>query len=162
MGDSQNTFENKEGLAGAETISAHALIDLIYKGSGSPQDERFLPTEDGGVFRYFNLADAIHNKENKFYSLIKVDDKVIGLCELEKSPFQEKTFWIKFLSIDPEYQNQGYASRLAEEVFRFAKQEDVALETSSYTTKEGYEKLKPLFIRLAKDFSVNFIDKEKR
>jgi GNAT superfamily N-acetyltransferase len=98
-------------------------------------------------------------RENRF-PVVKEGNKIVGLSELEKSPYTDKTFWIQFLSVDPKYQNKGYASRLAEEIFRFAKQEDYSLETSSYT-EVGYEKLKDLFNKMAQKYSVNFIDKEK-
>jgi GNAT superfamily N-acetyltransferase len=68
--------------------------------------------------------------------------------------------WIKFLSIDPEFQNRGYASQLAQEVFSFAKRFGVKLETSSYSD-DGYEKLKGVFNRLASEHGVQFIDKGK-
>ncbi|MFA6251128.1 MAG: GNAT family N-acetyltransferase [Candidatus Paceibacterota bacterium] len=152
------SFEKKESLSiTTQTLNASELIDLIYKGNNLPQDNRFLPTEEGGVFGYFNLMHA--GRDNKF-PVVKEGDKIVGLSELEKSPYSDKTFWIQFLSIDPKYQNKGYASKLGEEIFRFAKQEGYSLETSSYT-EIGYEKLKGLFNKLAEEYSVNFIDKKK-
>ena len=159
-----NKFEKREEISSkTETIRSDVLENLIYKGTGEPQDRRFLSTEEGGVFKYFDprdMTDPLGNHENKFFSLIKIDDKIIGLSELEKNPYQENSFWIKFLSIDPEYQGKGYASKLAEEVFRFAKQKGFSVETSSYTD-EGYKKLKDLFNKLANKYSVKFIDKGK-
>jgi GNAT superfamily N-acetyltransferase len=151
-------FEKKESLPiTTQTLNANELTDLIYKGNNLPQDGRFLPTEEGGVFEYFNLMHA--GRDSKF-PVVKEGDKIVGLSELEKSPYADKTFWIQFLSIDPKYQNKGYASKLAEEIFRFAKQEEYSLETSSYT-EIGYEKIKGLFNKLAEKYYVNFIDKEK-
>ncbi len=154
-------LENKENLPGiTETISAEDLYKLIWKGEHLPQDNRFLPIEKGGVFRYFDPRDVLENIERKYYSLIKVGDKVIGLSELEKAPETENTIWLKFLSIDKDYQGQGYASKLAEEIFIFTKKEGFILEGSSYSD-EGYEKLKSVLNRLANKYSVEFIDKGK-
>lgn len=151
-------FENKENISiTTTTLNSSELVDLVYKGNNLPQDYRFLSEEEGGVFKYFSLMHM--GRENKF-PVVKENNKIVGLSELEKSPYSEKTFWIQFLSIDPKYQNKGYASKLAEEIFRFAKQEGYSLETSSYT-EIGYEKLKTLFNKLAEKYSVNFIDKEK-
>lgn len=151
-------FEQKENLfVSTKTLNSEELINLVYKGNNLPQDVRFLPVEEGGVFEYFSLMHA--GRENKF-PIIKEGDKIVGLSELEKSPYADKTFWIQFLSIDPKYQGKGYASKLAEEIFRFAKENDYTLETSSYT-EEGYEKLKAVFNKLAEKYSVDFIDKEK-
>lgn len=154
-------LEQKESLPSiTETISAEDLKKLIWKGEYFPQDNRFLSIEEGGVFRYFDPRDVLENIERKYYSLIKVGDKVIGLSELEKAPKTENTVWIKFLSIDKDYQRQGYASKLAEEIFIFAKKEGFILEGSSYSD-EGYEKLKSVLNRLANQYSVEFIDKGK-
>jgi RimJ/RimL family protein N-acetyltransferase len=156
-----NKFENAENPNyTSETITADELIQIIYRNENIPQDSRFSLIENGGVFKYFNILDILNNQKNKFYSIINVGNKIIGLCELEKSPYQEKVFWIKFLSIDQEYQGQGYASKLAEEIFRFAKQEHYTLEGSSYSD-EGDKKLKPLFNKMAEKYLVNFIDKNK-
>ena len=157
----KNNFEKEECLISAtETVDSDVLQNIIYKGTGLPQDKRFFDIEDGGVFRYFTPRDTILNAEDKFYSLVKIDDKIVGLSELEKNPNQENIFWIKFISIDPEYQGQGYASKLSEEIFRFAKKNGLTLEASIYNS-EGYKKIKPILNRFASEFSVNFIDKEK-
>ena len=157
-------FENKESLPiSIETISCKNLVDLIYKGESFPQEERFLSTQEGGVFKYFDPRDIINsldNHEGEFYSLIKSGNLVIGLGELQKNPYKEKCFWIKFLSVDPEYQGKGYASKLADEMFSFAKKEGMDIETSTYTD-EGYIKLKKLFNKLAKKYSIKFTDKGK-
>lgn len=146
----------------SKIITSNELLDLIYKGESLPQDNRFLPIEEGGVFKYFNIDDLTrtHN-EKKFYPLIEVNKQVIALSELEENPYQQKSFWIKFVSVDPRYQNLGYASKLAEEIVRFAKKKDFSLESSS-RSEEGYLKLKSLFDRLTKQYSVHYIDKDKK
>ena len=154
-------LENKENLpVVTETINAEALKSLIWKGEHFPQDNRFLSIEKGGVFKYFDPSEVLENSEKKYYSLIKIGYKVIGLSELEKVPESDNTVWLKFLSIDKDYQGQGYASKLAEEIFIFVKKEGFILEGSSYSD-EGYEKLKSTLNRLASKYDVEFIDKGK-
>ncbi len=154
-------LENKENLSvAAETVSAEDLKKLIWKGEYLPQDNRFLSIKEGGSFRYFYPEDVLENTERKYYSVVKVGDKIIGLSELEKAPNTKNTIWIKFLSIDKDYQGQGYASKLAEEIFIFAQKGGFILEGSSYSD-EGYEKLKSVLNRLANQYSVPFIDKGK-
>ncbi len=119
-----------------------------------------LSIDKGGVFKYFDPRDLFDNIENKVYSIIKNDKEITALGELEKNPYSQNTYWIKFLSVDPIYQGNGYASVLAEEIFKFAKNNNISLESSSYTT-EGQKKLKAVFKRLAKKFEVNFIDSDK-
>lgn len=156
-----NKIENKENLViTTETINTKDLIDLIYKGNNFPQDNRFLPTEDGGVFKYFDISELSQNKEDKFYPIVKIGDKIIGLSELQKDPFNKKNLWIKFLSIDLKEQNNGYASKLAKEIFEFAKKNNYSLEASSYT-EQGFEKMRPVFERLSKEYTIDFINKGK-
>jgi len=153
--------ENKEGLRiTTEIINYDDLFDIIYNIKSTPLDERFLRTEDGGVFKYFDIKEFAENRDRKFFPVVKVGDKIVGLSELLKDPLNNKNLWIQFLSVDPKEQNKGYASMLVKEIFEFAKYNGYSLESSSYKEK-GYEKLRPVFLKLAKEYSVKFIDKEK-
>ena len=153
-------IEQNESPIESKIISPQELIDIIYKGKSIPQDDRFLPIDRGGVFKYFDPRDLFENVENKVYSVIKNDKEITALGELEKNPYSQDTYWVKFLSVDPVYQGNGYASILAEEIFKFAKKNNISLENSTYTV-EGQEKLKAVFKRLAEKFAVNFIDSDK-
>lgn len=153
---------NEDISISAQTITAKELEDLIYKKTSFPQDKRFMPEEEGGVFHYFSPTDVFEGQERKFYSIIKDTNNIIGLCELEKSPFsyEEKTFWLKFFSIDPEYQNKGHSRKLAEEVFKFVKEQGYKIQGSQYS-EQGKEKLRELFNEMAQKYAVDFIDKRK-
>jgi len=153
-------IEKNENPVESKIISPKELMDIIYKGESIPQDNRFLSIDNGGVFKYFDPRDLFDNIENKVYSIIKNDKEIAALGELEKNPYSQDTYWIKFLSVDQIYQGNGYASILAEEIFKFAKNNNISLESSSYTT-EGQEKIKDVFKRLAEKFMVNFIDSDK-
>ena len=153
-------IEQNEHPIESKIINPQELIDIIYKGESIPQDDRFLSIDKGGVFKYFDPRDLFENVENKVYSVIKNDKEITALGELEKNPYSQDTYWVKFLSVDPIYQGNGYASILAEEIFKFAKNNNISLENSTYTA-EGQEKLKDVFKRLAEKFAVNFIDSDK-
>lgn len=158
-----NKIENKEGPSvSTETISEDKLREIIYQGRSFPQDKHFLDYKEGGVFKYFDLADLVRdiNRKDKLFSLVREGDLIVGLGELEKDPFKDKNYWVKFLSVDPRYQEKGYASRLAKEIFQFAKQAGVSLEASVYS-EIGHQKLKPLFKKLADESSVVFIDNDR-
>ena len=151
-------IEQQEEYLESKIISPSELVDIIYKGESLPQDDRFLTTEKGGVFKYFDPRDLFENIENKVYSIVKNKQEIVALGELEKSLQNSDVYWIKFLSVDPKHQGRGCASILAEEMFKFAKEKKISLESSSYTD-EGQQKLKALFNKLAEKFLVNFIDK---
>ena len=167
-------FSNSKSLLGiwdgflseitTKVLSSQELENLIYRGEGTVQDYRFMPDDEGGVFRYFlleNVTGNIFDKDSEYiFPVILEGNKIVGISELQRNPDNPRIFWVKFISIDPEYQGQGYASKLAEEIFRFAKQNGYTLEGSSYN-EEGYKKLKPVLNRLAVQYSINFIDKGK-
>lgn len=140
-----------------ETITGKDLRDFIYKGNSEPQEKRFLSVEEGGVFKYFEPTDAKFTTESQFYSLVKEEDKVVGLSQLLRSGFavDRNVFWIQFLSVDPEYQGKGYSQKLIRKIFKFAQSKGITLENSSYST-EGNLKLKNSFQEIAKEFNVKF------
>lgn len=159
-------FEQKENVpVVAETLSREELIDIIYKGGYEEiSDKRFLPVEEGGVFKYLDISNIINphsiKGEELYYPVVKLGDEIIGLAELEKSPREDNVYWIKFLSVDPKYQNRGFGSKLTEEVFRFAKGKGIVLQASPYS-QDGFAKLKPLQNRLAKEMGVDFRDTDR-
>jgi len=155
--------ENRERPAvETKTLSADEFEKLIYKDGRSP-DKRFVDPERGGVFKYFDLSKLTERKMTKrdlFYPVVKFQDTIVGLSELERRPDETNVYWMTFLSIDPEYRGRGCASRLEEEVFKFAKEKGFAIESSGYSP-EGWKKLKPLQNRLAEKYGVRFIDSEE-
>ncbi len=143
----------------AATLTGQELFDLIYQGESEPQDSRFIRFDEGGVFKYFNLSHNLINfnrkREDLFYSVVKVDNKIVAICELQKSPYEGSLYWIEGVSVDPAYQGKHYASMALEETFRFAKEKSVALLGSRYS-EEGLAKLKSVCHRLAEQYGVEF------
>lgn len=156
----ENFTNNEQETVKSATLTSDELINRIYKGESTPQDSRFLSANESGVFKYFRLESLIGLKRLRnsiVYPIIEIDHQIIGLAGVQKDPNKENNYWIKFISVDPKYQNKGYASLLLNEVFRFAKEQDCSLEASIYTG-EGEQKLKRVFHELGKKFSVRVID----
>jgi len=157
------SVEKNELPVEVSTVTAEEFIDIIYNKNQILEDKRFFKSEDGGVFKYFDANDVLSGLKmggDKFYSFIKTENLVVGICELQKNPYVEKnSYWIKMVSIDEKYQNQGLASKLIAEVIRFAKENNMTLEASSYKD-EGYQKLKHILNRQSKEMGVEFIDTE--
>lgn len=108
---------------------------------------------------YHHPRSDFQELENVYFFTIKLDEEIIGLAHIRRSPYIENTFWLSYLSIKDKYQGEGYASKLANYIFKWYKEMGLQFETSSYS-KKGLPKLKPLFNKLAKKYNVDFIDKE--
>lgn len=152
-----------------EIISSNQLFSTIYGDGGSIKDDRFLPFEKGGVFKYFDLQkldDARFENNRLYYSIIKERDLIVGLLELEKVPYtDDKHYWITFVSVDPKYQGKGYTSIVLDQAFQFAQKENITLESSSYVEQEDpklQESLERINLELAKKYKVSFINGIKR
>jgi len=161
----ENKIENKEHLPViSQTVSREEMLSLVYQGEHRITDKRFFSAEKGGAFKYFPgelfNTSSFKGERELYYPMVKEGDKIVGVGELEKNPYEEGVFWIKFVSVDPEYQGKGYGRKLTEEVFRFAKERGIKLEASSYS-RDGWAKLKPLQNKLAKETGVDFQDTDR-
>lgn len=156
-----NTFENKEQLkVETKILSTDELLEIIYKGTSLLQDTRFLPLEEGGVFKYFYPRDVTvisRFPSKKLFPIAYEAGKVVGLSELEQDPKNTQNFWIKFVSVDPVYQGKGYASKLLRQIFQFAKDNGYTLEPSYYS-EQGLEKLKSVIEKLSTETGVNILN----
>jgi len=156
--------EQENGLNHVETevLTADELKEIIKKTRGTPGHTRFLPVDKGGAFKYFDVSFLINSPDRKlYYPILKINDLIVGMCELEQKPHQQNNLWIKFITIDPAYQGKHLASRLCEQIMRFAKLQNYSLESSDYNDV-GYQKLRPLIHRLAKEFEVKLVGEDKR
>ncbi len=130
---------------------------MVYGDGSSPRDDRFRHIDQGGVFKYF-LPDKLNRRKEKlFYALVKEAQTVAGIAELEKSPYRDNTYWISFLSVDPEFQGNGYSKQLLEEIFEFAKREGIDLQLSTLTN-DGETKLRRNLEDLAEKHSIQFVE----
>ncbi|TSC51820.1 MAG: hypothetical protein LiPW41_767 [Parcubacteria group bacterium LiPW_41] len=147
-----------------ETLSADELHKIIYQDGSIPKGKKFLDIKDGGDFQYFDIRKfvdrGIHNRK-MFYPIVRTNKEIVGICELEKSPYRENTYWISFMSVKESEQGKGYGSKLAEETFRFAKEKEITIEGSRYTNM-GREKLKSKYKELSEKYGVTFIDSDDK
>ena len=146
--------------ASVRIITADELQEIIYKGESLPQDLRFLPIDQGGVFKYFFLDNVIGPRSDDYsYIVVEINDEIIGLSELEKDPYKENNYWSTFISIDPKFRGQGYARKMIEKIFEFVKEQNCSLETSYYATEEG-KRLEKIYHEYAEKFSVRLIEND--
>lgn len=148
-----SNFERKEKPVISKVLNKEEMIDLIYAGESLPQNKDF---KDDGRFKYFDIKNLLSHNVDSVYPILKKGDNIIGLSELQVSPYDEKTLWIMFVSIAENFRGQGNASRLIEDIFRYAKDNNFKLENSSYN-EDGDLKLKNKFLELAEKYNVPFI-----
>ena len=156
----ESTFEKQEQPSiKVQTISAEELLRRIFDEEAREWDKRFLPEDDGGAFHFFNPEDVTDSeqRENSFYSIIEVNDLIVGLARIKKNPNLENNFWFMSVQVDPKYQDKGYARKLIEEVCKFVSEKGCSLLLSMYKS-EGREKLKHIIDDLIKDGAVKVID----
>lgn len=147
--------KNPEGLRlTTETILGNELIDTIH--IDGEYDPRFFPLAQGGVFHYSPLSPSSEaNKPGVYYSLLRLNDLIVGLGELQFSPIpgEEDVLWFKAISIDENLKGKGYSDRLLREMFQFAKSKNAKLWISK-PTKEGKERTRYKLRKLAEEFGV--------
>ncbi len=146
----KNKFE--KGPIKTETLTPQQLEKIILEEDrDNVKDKRFLSEEEGGVFHYFRQEDI---RTEDYFPIVKKDNLIIGIAALQKSPFVEKLFWMKSISIDPEYQGNHYGTKLVEEINRFTKEQGYKLEVSKYSNKNVKDKLERLFNNFAEKYRV--------
>lgn len=117
--------------------------------------------EEINNFKYFNNRSDFNEINNVYFFVLQINEKIIGLAHIRKSPYIEDTYWLSYLTILNDYENMKYASKLSEYIFQWFSKNNLQFETSSYSEK-GFLKLKPLFNRLSKKYNVSFIDKNSK
>jgi hypothetical protein len=108
------------------------------------------------------LSDS--RKEGITYSILRQDRKIIGLAQLEQSPYvgQEDVLWLKSVCIDETMKGlrQGFSEKLLTEVVQFAKQNNKKLEVSRFT-KEGEERIKSKLKDLTQKMGVEVVNPKR-
>jgi predicted GNAT family acetyltransferase len=97
--------------------------------------------------KYMNPREL--EKESVYY--ITDDDKVIAAANIQQSPSEPEVMWLKFVSVDNAYRQQGLATKLLNRIFEDFQNNGKILHLSSYT-KMGEAYLKPLITRIRQDY----------
>lgn len=155
-------MNQSEPLITTRTVSPEEMEELIYKGNTVPED-RFRRHDDGGVFKLFYPEDTLYPRfRNRIhYSIVEKENTIVAIGKLSKAQEGDNVYELSSVSVDPKYQDEGYARKLLEEMFCYAKTNDWTLVTSSYT-KDGWEKLKDMVHELANEMDVPVIDAEEK
>lgn len=111
-----------------------------------------------GQFKYFiNIDIYLYPPKNVKFFIIEKENVPISISHIRKSTDWYRIWKLSFLSVKIGEENKGYASKLADYMFKYYSKNNLIFETSPYSN-EGYLKLKPLFNKLSKKYKVPFVD----
>ncbi len=105
----------------------------------------WLEHEDAPIM-YLMRGEAFHETH---ISLV-LGDEVVAMGGVQNDPHDPQNLWIKFISVDPEFQGRGYASRVLKEVFRYAASIGRKVAPGGFT--EQGQQLWPLHARYEKEY----------
>lgn len=128
---------------------------------GSSILDRAKEPENKNLYKrlHYMIPQYLNNEE-----VLIVEDgrRIVGALGLEKSPYDDNTYWIKYVEVESGYQNQGISIKLIKAAFEFARERQADLTNSTYTP-QGIERIKKIFDRIRKEFpDVNFREQNQR
>jgi ribosomal protein S18 acetylase RimI-like enzyme len=99
--------------------------------------------EVGDIPYYTGLpSGVIQNKKEHHYFIASVvapskynkkkkADRIVGMLELEESPYENDVIWLQYISVDEKFRDQGIAKKLNLMMCEFLKDKDFRLERST-------------------------------
>jgi len=123
--------------------AAHRNIEPVYSVMDGPDTYRMIQDEDRKLFssrriRYLDPQETMREK----HIIAKVKNKIVGMAGIQINPRETDDLWIKFISVDPEFQGRGIAKQLLYRVYQFASQQGLKMAPGGFT-EEG-ERLRHL------------------
>lgn len=128
--------------------------------------------EVGNIKYYEGVPYSYSNKKLEYYYMLAtvkvpsldyhnlIVDKVIGMVELQKSPYNDEVLWLDFISVDPEYKNRGIGKKLSTMMCEFLAEKDFKIERSR-PSDEGLQYIKGVIDDLIKKYNVKEIPRPK-
>lgn len=145
------------------TISSKELLQKIeYNTADLDTRIKYFKGSD------FNNTERIYTKDkieikpiHNYFTILELNNKIIGVANIYQSPYEHNVLWMKFLSIDEKYQNLHLTKYIVDELFKFISKnlKDFKLEPSTYS-KIGFLKLKPLLKKYSEIYNVELIDNQ--
>ena len=141
-----------------DTLDFSEFFKKIYGSSGgSPNDETIYDR-----IRYLSEDDFHYTQKDidPHFIVLEKEDKIIGIAKLAHYPYYDNNVYsISYFSIDKNYRNKGYSRIMADELFKYAKNNNWTINTSKYSYV-GFKKLRPILNEYAIKYNVTFIDRK--
>lgn len=88
--------------------------------------------DNGGNLYYFRWPYYLDVGSYNYY-LAKIDDKTVGMIETQRSPYDPKELWFKYITVDESARNIGLSKGLIDLLSRDLEGEDLILVISSFS-----------------------------
>jgi ribosomal protein S18 acetylase RimI-like enzyme len=155
----------------------YTVLDLKeFTGRMQGHDKEYnrcpVSLEMGDIKYYDGVPYSMSNKELEYYFVIAtvkaksknykklMVDKVIGMVELQKSPYDPEVLWLDFISVDPKYKNQGIGRKLSEMMVSFLEGKPWKLERST-PSDDGIKYIKSIIDDLLEKHKIVTIPRMK-
>jgi len=102
---------------------------------------------DGGVSWTTSMARAeIEGNASMGYYVAQVEDKLVGVCEIFKSPWDRESSYVGFLNVEPDFHGKKFGKRLLRMAVDRAIQEGI--DRITLNTWSGNLKALPLYKKM--------------
>jgi RimJ/RimL family protein N-acetyltransferase len=121
---------------------------------GNEMHRRFYregPRSNRDIFKRIKFLDASEMQDEQHIVCHTSSDKVIGDLAFQQSQWDQNIIWMKHISVDEAYQNQGIATELLRYAFEYVESKNKIFEFSSFTD-EGKQHLKRVIQRLRDEY----------
>jgi GNAT superfamily N-acetyltransferase len=103
----------------------------------------------GWGIKYYLPTEARHEATTLF--LIPQSQRIVAMMGLQQNPADAKETWLKYISVDPDYQQQGLGIQLLRQACACTQAAGQSLELSSWT-QPGRSYLAPKLAELRQEF----------
>ncbi len=106
----------------------------------SPDEMWLRIRKDKTIFHRIKYLIASEIK-NEILIVALINNKIVGISGMQINPYNNNEIWVKYVSVDKDYQNQGIGRKLIELTYDYSKHNNYEVILSSFTN-DGELKLK--------------------
>lgn len=118
-------------------IVSEAQTDFRVVVMAGRQTAAYIDDHDPDLWENRRIRYLIHNEAVKeFHVVVFSGEKIVAMGGMQDNPNDPRHLWIKFVSVDPEYQGRGLGRMVLREIFRYAAEHEQKVAPGSFT-EEG-------------------------
>lgn len=137
-------------------LESEGIVKEIH---GSVFHSKYYPKDKTLYDRIKYLHPSEVDREE--HIIYEVKGKVVGDLGLQVNPYEKDKYWLKHISVDPKFKNQGIATKLIDAMFKKAEKEKMGIQRSS-PSEEGKKYLTDLMNRMKQKYPHVPVEDAKR